>query len=149
MRFERAGDLDLDEPKFIRGRALMSSFQISITPSRRAAARYIASVRKELLEALAEESAASGMSQSDIARAIGVHRSIINRELRGQKDLTLGRVAELAWAMGRKASFALPKQVSAPRAAPKGADAATESSTDVGQPAAPSSGSSSKRTSAD
>src|SRR6266545_2797197 len=37
-------------------------------------------------------------------------RSVINRELRGKKDITLGRVAELAWAMGRIPFFDLPER---------------------------------------
>jgi DNA-binding XRE family transcriptional regulator len=86
----------------------MTSFQISVSPSRRAAGRFITMVRRAIQKALAEEKKKSGLTQSDIARAIGVHRSVINRELRGQKDLTLGRVAELAWAMGRKPVFELP-----------------------------------------
>lgn len=73
------------------------SFRISLTPSRRAAARFVAKVRRELQKTLTE----SGMTQSDIARDIGVHRSVVNRELRGYADITLGRVAELAHAMGR------------------------------------------------
>jgi plasmid maintenance system antidote protein VapI len=85
----------------------MPSFRISIRPSRRAAARIIAKVRRALQKALVEQSQASGLSQSDIARAIGVHRSVINRELRGQKDITLGRVGELAWALGRTIVFEL------------------------------------------
>lgn len=85
----------------------MTSFQISITPSRRAAARFVSRVRRALLKALAEEEKKRGIRQTDLARAIGVHRSVINRELRGAKDLTLGRVAELAWALGRKPVFEL------------------------------------------
>jgi transcriptional regulator with XRE-family HTH domain len=88
----------------------MPSFQISITPSRRAAARFVMGVRRAILKALEEEGKKSGLKQTDIARAIGVHRSVINRELRGKKDLTLGRVAELAWAMGRIPFFDLPER---------------------------------------
>jgi transcriptional regulator with XRE-family HTH domain len=62
-------------------------------------------VRRELQKALAEEHQNRGLTQSEIARAIGVHRSVVNRELRGFKDITLGRVAELAYAMGRKPVF--------------------------------------------
>lgn len=86
----------------------MTSFQITIAPNRRAAARFINSARRKLLLALGEEQK-SGLSQADIARALGIHRSVINRELRGQKDLTLGRVAELAWAMGREATISIEK----------------------------------------
>jgi transcriptional regulator with XRE-family HTH domain len=79
-------------------------------PSRRAAARFVTDVRRKILKALEEEQKKTGLKQTDIARAIEVHRSVINRELRGKKDLTLGRAAELAWAMGRTPTFELPEQ---------------------------------------
>ena len=85
----------------------MSSFQTTVSPSRRAAARYVSDVRKKIQKALIQKSAETGITQSAIARALGVHRSVINRELRGQKDMTLGRVAELAWALGREPHFEL------------------------------------------
>jgi hypothetical protein len=78
------------------------SFQITLKSNRKAAARFIGDVRRAILKAYAEEQKASGLTQTDIARAIGVHRSVINRELKGFKDMTLGRVAELAWACNRK-----------------------------------------------
>lgn len=85
----------------------MPSFRISITPSRRAAARFVTQVRRAFQKAYAEEQKKSGLSQAAIARAIGVHRSVINRELMGRKDITVGRIGELAWAMGRVATFGL------------------------------------------
>jgi len=83
----------------------MPSFRISVTPSRRAAGRFVTQVRRSLQKAYAEEKKKSGLTQTDIARAIKVHRSVINRELRGHKDITVGRAGELAWAMGRVATF--------------------------------------------
>ena len=83
------------------------SFQVSITPSQRAAGRFVARVRRSIQKALAEETQKNGITQSDLARAIGVNRSVISREIRGHKDLTLSRVAELAWALGRKPSLEL------------------------------------------
>lgn len=85
----------------------MTSFRIAISPSRSSAARFIASTRQELIKALVQESAKRGLTQSDIAREIGVHRSVINRELRGYKDITLGRIGELAHALGRKPRLVL------------------------------------------
>lgn len=85
----------------------MSSFQITITPSRRAAGQFVSRVRRAIQKALAEEAEKHGTTQSDLARAIGVNRSVISREIRGHKDLTLGRVGELAWALGRVPSFEL------------------------------------------
>jgi transcriptional regulator with XRE-family HTH domain len=87
----------------------MTSFQISVSPSRRAAGRYITRVRRALQKALAEERKKTGLTQSEIARKIGVHRTVISREIRGQKDITVGRIGELAWAMGRKPVFELPE----------------------------------------
>jgi transcriptional regulator with XRE-family HTH domain len=85
----------------------MTSFQIAISPSRRAAGRFISRVRRSLQRALIEEGEANGINQSRVSEAIGVHRSVISRELNGRQDITLGRVAELAWALGREIEFDL------------------------------------------
>lgn len=85
----------------------MPSFRITIAPHRRAAARFISGVRRELQEAFSEEKVKRGLNQSEIARMLGVHRTVVHRELRGQSDLTLGRVAELAYALGRIPGFSL------------------------------------------
>jgi hypothetical protein len=85
----------------------MPSLQITITPNRRAAARFVGNVRRALQKAFVEEQKKHGLTQSIIARLLNVHRSVINRELKGLKDMTLGRVAELAWAMGRRPVFLL------------------------------------------
>jgi transcriptional regulator with XRE-family HTH domain len=85
----------------------MKSFQIGISPSRRAAGRFISRVRRSLQRALVEEGERSGINQSKVAEAIGVHRSVISRELNGRQDITLGRIAELAWALGREIEFNL------------------------------------------
>jgi transcriptional regulator with XRE-family HTH domain len=82
----------------------MTSFQIAISPSRRAAARFIARVRRALQTAVVEEGERNGITQSEIARSIGVHRSVISRELNGRQDITLGRIAG---AMGREIEFDL------------------------------------------
>lgn len=83
------------------------SFQITLKPNRRVAARFIGDVRRAIVKAYVAKQKESGVTQTAIARELGVHRSVINRELRGKKDLTLGRVAELAWALGLKPSFDL------------------------------------------
>ena len=82
----------------------MTSFQLSVTPHRRVAARFVSAVRRRLQRAYAE---APEIRQTDIARALGVHRSVINRQLRGHQDMTLGRVAELSWALGYEPVFDL------------------------------------------
>ena len=85
----------------------MSSFQVTITPSKRAAGRVISRARRVIQRALAEEAHRHGLTQSDLARALGINRSVINREIQGTSDITLGRVGELAWALGRRATITL------------------------------------------
>jgi transcriptional regulator with XRE-family HTH domain len=58
----------------------------------------------------------SDVNQSDIARRLGVNRSVISREIRGQKDMSLGRVAELATVMGYAPVFDLEKIETMPKA---------------------------------
>jgi len=89
----------------------MTSFQTGVTPQRRAASRYVAQVRRALQQTLVDEQRLRGLTQSRIARDIGVHRSIVSRELRGDMDLTHGRVAELAWAMGYRPRLVLEEIV--------------------------------------
>ncbi len=106
----------------------MTSFQIAISPSRRAAGRFISRVRRALQTVLVEETARSGINQSRVAEAIGVHRSLISRELNGRQDITLGRVAELAWALGREIEFDLliPEQAAGANTKPLVPSAAVE-----------------------
>lgn len=83
------------------------SFRMQIDPMRHAAALFIGTVRDELLRALVSAKESSGLTQSELARKIGVHRSVVNRELAGHANLTLRRVAELACAMGYTPVFDL------------------------------------------
>lgn len=99
----------------------MPSFRIAIPPSRRAAARFVTDVRRLLQMTLAKE-AKNGITQSTVARDIGVHRSVINRELRGAADIGMGRVAELGWAMGKT-----PRLVWADDELPEGSNTETRS----------------------
>ena len=90
----------------------MTSFRITISPSDRVAGRFVGNVRRSLQKVLAVESKKRPLTQSDLARAIGVDRSVISREIRGHRDITLGRVAQLAWAMGRNAVIDFPQRIS-------------------------------------
>ena len=84
----------------------MTSFQLSVSPSRRAAARFVNLIRGQIQQAYAES---PDIRQTDIARELDVHRSVINRQLRGFQDMTIGRAGELIWALGREPKFELVK----------------------------------------
>lgn len=84
----------------------MPSFRTSVTPHRRSAARFVEVVHRQLAGAYAEQ---PEVTQTAIAEVLGVHRSVINRQLRGFADMSLARVAEISWCLGYEPSFELLK----------------------------------------
>jgi len=85
------------------------SYQFDIGERGRRVARFLGKVRRELQVALDHEKAARKLTQQQIANLLGVNRSVINRQLLGGENLTLRRVAELAWALGWDIVFELKK----------------------------------------
>jgi transcriptional regulator with XRE-family HTH domain len=88
----------------------MNSYVFDIGGKARTAARFIGEVRAQLQSALISEKKARKLTQQKIANLIGVNRSVINRQLMGFENLTLRRVAELAWALGYEIVFYLQKR---------------------------------------
>jgi plasmid maintenance system antidote protein VapI len=87
----------------------MTLYVFDIGERARKVSRFIGEVRSELQNALMEEKASRKLTQQNIASLIGVNRSVINRQLIGSENLTLRRVAELAWALGWDIEFRLLK----------------------------------------
>ena len=88
----------------------MTSYVFDIGEKARKVSRFIGTVRSELQYALSKEKAArKKFTQQDIATLLGVNRSVINRQLIGTENMTLRRVAELAWALGWDIEFRLRK----------------------------------------
>lgn len=85
------------------------SFELDISPKERSAARFIGSVRKTLMRAAFSEKETAGITQQSIATKLGVNRSVINRMLKGDANLTLRSVAEISWALGMQAEITLRK----------------------------------------
>ena len=83
----------------------MPSFQLAIDPTLAKGVRFLTQVRDQLKKALQEEFAARGVSQAEVARIIGVNRSVINRQLIGLDNLTVRRAGEIAAALGRVPRF--------------------------------------------
>ncbi len=80
------------------------SFRISVRPSRRAAIRLVSDVREQLTIAL-EEAKAGGRTQADVARELDVNRSVIHRFVSGSRDMMVGTLAEVAWALDREVTI--------------------------------------------
>ena len=85
----------------------MTCFHFDIGSRARHAGRFIGRVRGELLRVLAEKKARGGLPQQALAEKLGVKRSLINRQLSGEANLSLRSLADLAWAMGMEISFEL------------------------------------------
>lgn len=75
------------------------SYRTGVKGNRRAAARFVAKAHRTVQKAF-EVRKAAGLTQAAIAEQLDVHRSVINRQLNGNDDMSIGRVAEFAWAMG-------------------------------------------------
>jgi hypothetical protein len=71
----------------------------------RLASRFISHVRREVQNAYEQERSERRITQQEIAKRIGVHRSVINRQLGGIENMTLRSVAELLGAMGWEPVF--------------------------------------------
>ena len=67
----------------------MTSFQFDIGSRARNAGRFIGRVRDELLRALSERKKDGKLTQQELATKLDVHRSLINRQLSGEANLTL------------------------------------------------------------
>jgi ribosome-binding protein aMBF1 (putative translation factor) len=77
------------------------SFQMPTNVRGRKVARFIERVHQAIQTAFVD----SGMSQNQLAKKLGVDRSIVNRRLLGHDNLTLKTVAELAWALDHDVVF--------------------------------------------
>jgi hypothetical protein len=85
----------------------VTCFHFDIGSRARHAGRFIGRVRGELLRVLAEKKAKAGLPQQALAEKLGIERSLINRQLSGEANLSLRSLADLAWAMDVEISFEL------------------------------------------
>lgn len=82
----------------------MASLRTLVSPNRRAAARLVAQSRRQIQKALALR---PHVKRTEIAQALGVHRSVITKQINGTQDMSLSRVGEIAWALGFEAEMIL------------------------------------------
>ena len=87
------------------------SYELKIDPKKRAGSRFIGKVRKELALAVLEEKALTGVNQQKLAVALGVHRSVISRMLKGEANLTLRSLGEMGWALGWDVNFTMTRKI--------------------------------------
>ena len=89
----------------------MTSFQFGIDERNLTVSLMVHRIRDRLQRALLEEKQEQKFTQAQLARKLGVDRSVINRQLSGRENISVKRLAEFAWALGREIRFELPKQL--------------------------------------
>lgn len=57
-------------------------------------------IEAQLREAYARKHEKEGLSQSEIARILGVDRSAIHNRLSGKTNMTIETIADMVWALG-------------------------------------------------
>jgi transcriptional regulator with XRE-family HTH domain len=88
----------------------MTFYRFDVGARSRKAGRLIGRIRSELLKALTEEKRA-GLTQQELARRLEMGRSVLNRQLSGESNLSLRSLADLAWALDREIAFELRRPV--------------------------------------
>ena len=73
------------------------SYRMQVDPKSRKAARFISRLQRTIQKALI----ASGMTQQQVAVALDVNRSVINKRLKGNANLTARSIAEFAYVFGK------------------------------------------------
>ncbi|WP_160289723.1 helix-turn-helix domain-containing protein [Novosphingobium pentaromativorans] len=80
------------------------SYRTGVKGHRRAAARLVAKVHRTIQKAY-EKRRKDGLTQTALADCLGVHRSVVNRQLNGRDDISIARVAEYANLLGYDVEF--------------------------------------------
>lgn len=83
------------------------SFKFKISPKDRASARFIGRVQRQLAESVLTAGKESGITRSDIAKTLGVNKSVVTRAISGKGNITLRTLAEIYWALGKEPSIKL------------------------------------------
>lgn len=78
----------------------MRSFQRRPNNRRAIYLQLIGSIESQLRQAFAKRHEKTGLTQAELARKLGVGRSVINRRLSGRSNLTAESIADMAWGLG-------------------------------------------------
>lgn len=76
------------------------SFSLGLSAKEKAAGRFAARTHRILAQAVRKAKVEKGITQSQIAAALGVNKSVVSRLLSGEGNLTLRTIGEIAWAVG-------------------------------------------------
>lgn len=92
----------------------MLSFLRKIDPRRAVYLNLVGSVEAQLRDVYARLHDVGLENQASLAKKLGVGRSVINRRLTGQNNMTLETVADMVWALGASISVKIDDPLSQP-----------------------------------
>lgn len=78
------------------------SFNLKISPKDRATGRFMSRVHRAIAKAVSEGKAEKGLTQQQIADAMGVDKAVVSRILSGESNLTLKTIGDISWVLGLK-----------------------------------------------
>lgn len=81
------------------------SFEFSLDPKDKASAEFMTRVHGVLAREFKRAAKEKKLSRADIARLLGVDRSVITRALNGKSNITIRTLSDLCWAMGVEPDF--------------------------------------------
>jgi DNA-binding phage protein len=90
----------------------MLSFLQNIDPRRASYLNLVSSVEAQLRDIYARLHDAGLENQASLAKKLGVSRSVVNRRLTGQQNMTLETVADMVWALGATISVKIDDPLS-------------------------------------
>lgn len=78
------------------------SFKLKLSAKDRATGRFMSRVHRALAKVVTEAKAEKGLTQQQIADAMGVDKSVVSRILNGESNLTLKTIGDISWVLGIK-----------------------------------------------
>ncbi len=88
----------------------MPSSSLHVGKRRRTYLRLLSEITHAINRALVEEFRARGLTQTQMAKTLGVDKSFISKKLSGEGNMTLETLADLAFALDRPVMVQLPSR---------------------------------------
>lgn len=86
----------------------MRSSRLRVSKRRRTFSRFLGKVQHALNQALVEEHEKRGLTRAEIARILETDKGFVTKKLAGTSNMTIETLADLAFAMDRDITIALP-----------------------------------------
>jgi transcriptional regulator with XRE-family HTH domain len=83
------------------------SFLKASNPRREMYLALAGSIESQLRDAFARQSKGGNVSQSSLAKKLGINRSAVHKRLTGQTNMTIETIADMLWALDKDFNFSV------------------------------------------